>query len=143
MLSQLNKSTARQYFEAYGTGDIDAVMRFIDPHYVLHPGGGGEPMNSYQRKRDETVFFEAFSNIKVDVEDQIVEGDKAVSRVTMHCTHTGEYQGIPATGKRIAIPYIDITLIREGKIVEEWVEYDMMNILKQIRGSEAQHSLKR
>jgi predicted ester cyclase len=50
----------------------------------------------------------------------------------MHCTHTGEYQDIPATGKRIAITYIDIALIKAEKIVEEWVEFDMMNILQQI-----------
>jgi predicted ester cyclase len=132
MLSELNKSVARRYYEAYSTGDIDAVMEFIDPHYVLHPGGGGEPMNSDERKRDEMVFFTAFSNIQAIVEDQVAEGDKVVSRITMYCTHTGEYRGIPATGRRIAIPYIDITLVKAGKIIEEWVEYDTMNILQQI-----------
>lgn len=89
-------------------------------------------MNFDERKRDELLFFSAFSNIQAVVEDQIAEGDKVVSRVTMYCTHTGEYQGIPANGKRIAIPYIDIALFRAGKIVEEWVEFDMMNILRQI-----------
>jgi predicted ester cyclase len=121
MLSELNKAVARRYFEAYDTGDIDAVMEFIDPHYILHPRGSGEPMNSYQRKRDELVLFKAFSSIQVIVEDQIAEGDKVASRITMYCTHTGEYEGIPATGKRIAIPHIDTALIKAGKIVEEWV----------------------
>ena len=64
MLSELNKAAARRYFEAYHTGGIDVVMEFIDPHYVLHLGGGGEPMNFDARKRDELVFFLAFSNIK-------------------------------------------------------------------------------
>jgi predicted ester cyclase len=143
VLSELNKATVRRYVEAYGTRDIEALMRFLDPHYVLHPGGSGGPMNSYERKRDETVFFKAFSNIQANVENQIAEGDKVVSRITMYCTHTGEYQGIPATGKRIAIPYIDITLIRAGKIIEEWVEYDNINILRQIRGGNAQDFSKR
>jgi hypothetical protein len=56
MLSELNKTAARRYFEAYHTGDIDVVMEFIDSHYVLHHGGGGEPMNFDARKRDELVF---------------------------------------------------------------------------------------
>lgn len=64
MLSELNKTVARRYFEAYHTGDIEVVMEFVDPHYVLHVGGGGEPMNFDARKRDELVFFLAFSNIK-------------------------------------------------------------------------------
>jgi predicted ester cyclase len=143
VLSELNKAVARRYFEAYGTGDIDAVMGFTDLHCVLHPGGGGQPMNSYERKRHELVFLKAFSHIQAIVEDQIAEGDKVASRITMYCTHTGEYQGVPATGKRIAIPYIDITLIKAGKIVEEWVEYDTMNILQQIRVPSAHDFSKR
>ena len=132
MSAELNKTLARRYFKAYETGDIDAVMQFIGPDYILHPGGGAGPLNFDARKRDEQVFFSAFSSIQAIVEDQIAEGEKVVSRITMHCAHTGEYQGIPATGKRIMIPYIDILYIKAGKIVEEWVEFDMMNILKQI-----------
>jgi len=133
-LSELSKKVARAYFAAYGRGTIDAVMEFVGPDYILHPGAGGKPENADERKRDEMVFFSAFSNIEAVVEDQIGEGDKVASRITMYCTHTGEYQGIAPTGKRIAIPYIDITLIKAGKIVEEWVEFDAMNILQQIRG---------
>jgi steroid delta-isomerase-like uncharacterized protein len=127
------KDLARGYFNAYETGDIEAVMRFLDHDYVLHPGGGVEPLNYDGRKRDEMVFFSAFSNIEAVVEDQVAEGDQVVSRVTLHCTHSGEYQGVPATGKRIAITYMDILRFKAGKIVEEWVEFDMMGILRQIR----------
>jgi predicted ester cyclase len=139
MLTELNKTLARRYFEAYRTGNIDAVLQFIGPHYVLHPGGGGEPMDLDARRCDEIVFFAAFSNIEAVVEDQIAEDDKVANRITMYCTHTAEYQGIPPTGRRIAITYIDITLIKAGKIIEEWVEYDLMSILKQINVSKAQH----
>lgn len=131
MLPELNKMVVRRYFEAYDTGDINAVMQFIDPNHIHHPGGG-EPLNFDTRRRDDLVFFSAFSNVKTIVEDQIAEGDKVTSRVTMHCTHSGEYQGIPATGKRIVITLIDIALIKAGKIIEEWVEFDMTSILQQI-----------
>jgi steroid delta-isomerase-like uncharacterized protein len=138
MSSELNKAIARSYFDAYSTRDIDAVMKFIGSDYVLHPGAGGESMNSDARKKDEMAFFKAFSDIQAVVEDQIAENDKVANRITMYCTHSGEYQGVPATGKRIAIPYIDITLFKAGKIVEEWVEYDTQNILQQIRVSKSQ-----
>jgi predicted ester cyclase len=83
MSSELNKSMARSYFEAYSTGDIDSVMKFIGSDYVLHPGGSGKSMNSDERKRDEMVFFRAFSNIQAVVEDQIAENDKVANRITM------------------------------------------------------------
>lgn len=140
-MSKRNKTVARNYFKAYETGDIEAVMKFIAPNYILHPGGDGEPMNSEERKCDEMVFFSGFSSIKTVVEDQIAEGDKVASRITIHCIHTGKYQGIPATGKRVVIPYIDIMHIKTRKIVEEWIEFDMMNIVKQISVNEKHKQL--
>jgi len=131
-MSERNKMVACRYFKAYETGNIEAVMKFLAPKYVLHPGGIGERMNSDERKRDEMTFFSGFSGIKTVVEDQIAEGDKVASRITMRCTHTGKYRGIPATGKRVIIPYIDILQIRAGKISEEWVEFDTMGIITQI-----------
>jgi len=132
MSTELNKAMIRRYFEAYSTGDMDAIMEFLDPNHVLHPGGGEEPMNFGERRRDELKFLSAFSNIQATVEDQIAEGDKVVSRIAMWCTHTGEFHGIPASGKRIAITYIDIALIKAGKILEEWIEFDMRSILQRI-----------
>ena len=135
MSLEFNKNVARRYFEAYSTGDIGVVMSFIDEGYVLHPGGWAEAESREGRKRDEAVFFSAFSGIEVVVEDQIAEGDKVANRIAMVCNHTGSYKGIAATGKRVVIPYIDIVRFKSGKIVEEWVEFDMMNILSQIKPS--------
>jgi len=118
VLSEVNNEVAHRYFKAYETGDIEAVMKFLDSSYILHPGGAGEPMNYEARKLDEMVFFSAFSNIEAVVEDQIAEGDEVMNRITMHCSHTGEYQSIAATGKRVDITYIDIVRIKGGKIVE-------------------------
>ena len=107
-------------------------MKFIGPKYVLHPQGGLPAMNAKERKKDEMIFFSAFSNVEAIVEDQIVEGEKVANRITMHCTHSGRYQGVPATGKRVTIPYIDILRIKDGKVVEEWVEFDINRIVQQI-----------
>ena len=132
---EFNKNVARRYFEAYSTGDIEVVMGFIDEGYVLYPGAGADAESRDGRKRDEAVFFSAFSGIEVVVEDQIAEGDKVANRITMVCNHTGSYKGIPATGKRVVIPYIDIVRFKSGKIVEEWVEFDTRHILTQIKPS--------
>jgi predicted ester cyclase len=51
----------------------------------------------------------------------------------MHCNHTGDYQGIPPTGKRIAIAYISIARLKDGKVLEEWAEFDLMSILEQLK----------
>lgn len=128
-----NKALIKAYFSAYDTGDPKAVWKFVDAHHVYHSPGGGEPMDAVGRKNDEVIFFKAFSRIRTIVEDQIAEGDKVVSRVTMEADHTGEYQGIPPTGNRTRFVFIDIARLESGTILEEWAEFDMMSILQQLK----------
>ncbi len=135
MSIEFNKNVACRYFEAYSTGDIEVVMGFVDEDYVLHPGAGAGDQDREGRRLDESVFFSAFSRIEAVVEDQIAEGDKVANRIKMACNHTGNYKGLAATGKRVVIPYIDILRFKAGKIVEEWVEFDTIHILDQIKTS--------
>ena len=126
------KEVVRRYFEAYDTQRPEAVMAFVHPDHIYHPPGGEAPMDRKGRQADEAPFFAAFSDIKTVVEDQIAEGDRVATRVTMRCTHTGPYGGIPPTGRRIAIAFIDISTVRDAKILEEWDEFDSRGILRQL-----------
>jgi predicted ester cyclase len=61
------------------------------------------------------------------------EDDKVVNRWTLHVTHTGEFRGIPATGKRITITGIGIfRFSEEGKVVESWDSLDQLGMLQQL-----------
>lgn len=91
-------------------------------------------MDRHGRQADEAPFFAAFTDIESVVEDQIAEGDRVATRVTMRCTHSGPYGGFQPTGHRIAIPFIDISTVRDGRIYEEWDEFDMRGILRQLGG---------
>ena len=126
------KSLVRRYFTAYEAGNIDAVMEFVASDHMHHPPGGDEPMDFEARRSDDLVFLSAFSDIRTRIEDVIAEGDKVASRITMHCTQTGNFHGIPPTGNRVAITFMDIARIRDGKIVEEWTEFDLASILQQL-----------
>ncbi len=132
MLADAPKAVVRRYFEAYNTQRPEAVMAFVHRDHVYHPPGGEAPMDLRGRQADEAPFFAAFTDIESVVEDQIAEGDRVATRVTMHVTHTGAYGGIPPTRRRIAIPFLDISTVREGRILEEWAEFDMRGILRQL-----------
>ncbi len=133
MASESPKSVVRRYFEAYNTQRPDAVMAFVHPDHIYHPPGVSEPMDRRGRQADEAPFFAAFKDIESVVEDQIAEGDRVATRVAMRCTHVGTYGGIPATGRRVTIPFIDISVVRDGQILEEWDEFDSRGILQQLR----------
>jgi predicted ester cyclase len=67
------------------------------------------------------------------VADQIAEGDMVVTRLTGAGTHTGELMGVPASGKRIKWTAIIITRFSDGKIAEEWAEFDALSFSQQLR----------
>jgi steroid delta-isomerase-like uncharacterized protein len=58
--------------------------------------------------------------------------DKVGCSWTNGMTHTGEYQGIPASGRRITARGTWIRLVRDGKIAHEWDTTDIMGMLQQL-----------
>jgi steroid delta-isomerase-like uncharacterized protein len=78
------------------------------------------------------MYFAAFPDINVTVEDVIAEGDKAVTRWTIRGTHRGELMGIAPTDKHIELKGITIHRIEGGKIVEEWERYDNLGMMQQL-----------
>jgi len=62
----------------------------------------------------------------------IAEGDKVVVQWAWSSTHTGEFMGIPATGRHIAITGISIYRLADGKVRETWWSKDVPAMLEQL-----------
>lgn len=68
----------------------------------------------------------------LDPEDIIAEGDKVVVRATVRGVHAGPFMNTPPTGKSVAFPLIIIYRIANDKIVEHWMQVDMLSFMQQI-----------
>ncbi len=62
----------------------------------------------------------------------IAEGEKVVSRLTVHGVHQGDFQGIPPTGKAVMQTGIDILRLAGGKVIERWGEFDNLGLMQQL-----------
>ena len=65
-------------------------------------------------------FMNAFPDSRVTIDDMIAEGDQVVTKKTFTGTHTGDFAGIPSTGNKVTLEFVDIMRVRDGKIVEHW-----------------------
>jgi predicted ester cyclase len=45
------------------------------------------------------LLHHGFSNIKIEIHEQVSEGDMVATRKTIHALHSGEIMGYNATGK--------------------------------------------
>lgn len=77
-------------------------------------------------------FITGFSNIQFTMKDVFGQGDKLVKHWNFKGTHTGNFFGIPATGKSVDLDGSTIVLMRDGKIAEEQDFYDNLDFMTQL-----------
>jgi steroid delta-isomerase-like uncharacterized protein len=77
-------------------------------------------------------FITGFSNIRFIFTDVFGEGNKLVKHWKFKGKHTGNFFGIPATGKDVDLDGATIVLMRDGKIAEEEDFYDNLDMMTQL-----------
>ena len=77
-------------------------------------------------------FQAAFSDKVCIDEGRIFMGEWGAAFGRQEATHTGEFLGIAATGKRIEIRYMDFWKVIDGKIVDNWVNVDFAHVAAQL-----------
>lgn len=78
------------------------------------------------------MFEKGFPKYRLKAEDIIEQGDKVVVRARISGTHLGEFNGIPATGRSIDLPFMIIYRFEGGKIAEHWMEANHLALLTQL-----------
>jgi steroid delta-isomerase-like uncharacterized protein len=129
MSTEENKALMRRYLEAALATDQTAFKELLATDFVAHVNGRQDREVFLQHNN---VFVVAFSDRHFTVEDLIAEGDKVVARTTWRGTHSGVFQGLPPTGKQIAISAILIERVKDGHIVEHWSLFDNMSVMQQL-----------
>ena len=123
MLKEENKALVRRFFEAQGRGDLDAMEEMMALDFVDHSLIPGQEPDREGYLQGAAEDWATFSNIRIIVEDQVAEGDKVVTKVTVRSIHDrGEFMGVAPTGKEVIFTSIFIHRISGGRIAEEWSE---------------------
>jgi predicted ester cyclase len=117
-----NKATVRRLVEQVLVG---RRLELIEELYAADLVG---------QAREWIVSFRAsFSNIRMEIDELIAEGDTVVGHFTCSATHTGTWLGHPPTGRRFhGIHEVCIYRLRDAKITHAWVLEDNLARLRQL-----------
>jgi serine phosphatase RsbU (regulator of sigma subunit)/predicted ester cyclase len=117
-----NMVLARRFMEARVKGDVDALEEMLPPDFISHTRLLPEEVQGRQGVIWAAAQVAgAISNASVVVEDQVAQGEKVVTRFTVHSTHDrAEIMGLAPSGRQMTNRVILIHRILEGKIAEEW-----------------------
>jgi C-1 hydroxylase len=125
-----NKAVVRGFIGAWNNGDFMRMMSFWAPDMVHY--SRGERMSAQAVGGAMAGMMQAFSDVELEVVEQISEGDLVASLLTLRGTHTGEFLGHPPTGKRISCTLMGLVRVDDGKVIEHWGVADGVHLLQQL-----------
>jgi predicted ester cyclase len=126
-----NKALIRRWLEAADGGFPAHFDAFFVSGYRGHLSGRIH-MDLAELVRLERGFAAGFTDVKRAIDDLLAMEDKVVLRLTTTAMHTGEFQGIAPTGRRVTFTGMVIYRIEEGRIAESWGEIDFGSLWRQL-----------
>ena len=132
-LEEQNKIIAERFhFDLSIDRNWEAAEEFISTDVVIHMQGGSEAKGLEELKGFDEIWAN-MNNAKINHYEIIAEGDYVFVRWDMAFDHTSDLMGIPASGNHISGIYgMDLFLIKDGKIMEMWQNFDQMGFLQQM-----------
>jgi predicted ester cyclase len=126
------KEIVRQFHEFTETANKDRLMPLIADDFQMFGPGMLEPLPFAQAIEVGGTFLAAFPGARSSLEEQVEEGDLVVTRGVYRGTNSGPFMGIPATGLQVAVPWVSIDRVRDGRIVEHRFLMDMQVMMQQL-----------
>jgi steroid delta-isomerase-like uncharacterized protein len=128
-----NADLVRAGFRALNAGDADECMRLAAPDLIMNLAELPEPGHGHEVWRQGFALMkQAFPDLQAHIEDIVAAGDKVAVRVRFHGTHSGEFLGIPATGRTVEYVSHEFYRFAGGLIAEEWICSDTATLLGQV-----------
>ena len=115
------KAVFRTLVDLYAAGDVASIEQVIPPDYVGHVSSGDRDREGFLQS---ILYFHnlfIYAKDSFIIEDQLVDGEKVVTRMTAHVRSR-------KTGEPITLLGINIARIVDGKIVEEWNTWEQLNV---------------
>jgi len=79
-------------------------------------------------------FAKAIPNLKHVIQDVVVTADRVVVRGVVSGTPSGDFFGVPHSGRSFSIMAIDMHEMRDGRIARTWHVEDWADALSQLNG---------
>jgi steroid delta-isomerase-like uncharacterized protein len=133
MSAEVNKAIVRRWFEEIDKRNFAIIDELIPEDYVDHnPPLPDLPPGREGVRQSSLRLYAAFPDAVHILEDQIADGDKVMTRMTVRATFLGEIFGFQPTGKTVEVSGMTVHRVANGQLVEHWAHLDMTGFMEQI-----------
>lgn len=117
------QETARRALEDVCSGrDLASVTEVYHQQFVDHVNSL-EYHGTEGAQKSVALYLELFPDLRLEVDEQVTEGDRVVSRWTLTGTHRG---------RAVRLWGIVISRFADGKIIEDWAASDTLTMVRQL-----------
>jgi len=132
-MSEANKALVRRFYAA-GTGDLAGVEEIVAEDYFDHHFLPGMPKGPEGvRQWFSAVLGSVFSEMRVEIDRMVAEGDLVDCHFALHCKHTADFGDLKAKGNPVRIAAISTFRVADGKLAEGWELYDSGDMARQMQ----------
>jgi steroid delta-isomerase-like uncharacterized protein len=125
--------TMQRLYDLLNAGDIDGFGALLADDFVEHEETPGLAPTKDGVLEFFRMYRAAFPDLRMEPEDVLASDDKVVARLRATGTHQGEFMGLPATGKSVDVPLIDIIRFGDdGLAHEHWGVINEMAMMQQL-----------
>jgi steroid delta-isomerase-like uncharacterized protein len=125
-----HRSLYQSYLKCCNEHDFDGMALFYTSAIKVND----VPMEPAAVTAQFEPLISAFPDWHWQMRHIAVDGDYIAVHFTVTGTHRGAFQGIAATGRRVAISEFTLYRVEDGKFAEVWDLTDMEGVMRQIGG---------
>jgi len=132
MPANAHVDAVRSAVQALNGGDIDAYLGAFEPSCLRWVPGVPDGLPLADIAESLTSLREALSDFQLE-EIVLFGGDDHVcARWRTVGRHTGEYFGVPATGRSVSIENCEVYQFDGDRVVASWVYGDPLDLFRQL-----------
>ncbi|WP_026735535.1 ester cyclase [Fischerella sp. PCC 9605] len=134
-LERENALLSAEFLQGWVNQDIEQIISVMAPDGVIYDLVFPEPVKGHEAIRQfAQELLSVVSNISYQIEEWVVMGDRVAHHGIFSGTFTGDFMGMPTTGKSFSVPYSEFVTIKNGKIVYLWDQTDGLQLVQQVGG---------
>jgi len=132
-MSDAKEVSRRIFEEVWNDRNIAAIDELVAADYVHHDPQSPKFSDGREGYKQLVAYYlKAFPDSHFTIDQEIQEGDTAVTRWTVTGTHKGDLPTLPASGKTFSITGISVARLKDGKFLESWNNWDALGLMQQL-----------
>jgi steroid delta-isomerase-like uncharacterized protein len=132
-----NKDTVQRIFNEFWLAGKTNVLDELLASDVINHDLSKEPISGRNAYKEWATGFRqvtatGFPDMEIALDALVAEGDLVAKRWTLRGTHTGDYMGLPASGRQVVMAGNTLYRIQRGQVRETWWNYDALGLMQQL-----------